>query len=332
MELSEKFEQSPVQKQSEPKINFLHINHSDENFEKIWQSAKNNDIILLETVDLSQATREDDERVINSVSSKKSALVRRQILGDLYNSTDFISQTIRRVILEGKEFHYIDILSDDESHKFIDDKKNYQKLASNNFFEGNFDISFQLFKLAVVSKAQSHNARENLVSEQISNLVSKHATEWKDKQIGVIQGMSHSRTYKIFKRDNPAIKTSRSFLREDRFVFPLQIEAKKRLLNGSVEDRELAIKKEFIHEFLIFPYVYSTDTKDFDYENTEKIARSLNRDEVESIFNHLSTIQNFAEKLTTPARQVYVGKHLDTFAHHIIESHPLESLQPQTLN
>ena len=333
MELSEKVEESPTKQQEELKVNFLHINHSDKNLERVWQSAKNNDVILLETIDMSQEDRDESERVINSVSSEGSPLVRSKILANLYSNTDFISQIIRKVILEGKEFHYIDILDNDEAHKFADDGNKYQHQAFKNFQDGNFGTSFELFHLAIIAKAQSHNTRENLVSKQVSELTTKNAARWKGKQIGVIQGMSHSKTYGIFKRDNPTIKTSRSFLKEDRFVFPLHNETKKRLLHGSTQDRELTIKKSFLFENLIFPHVYSTSVvKDSNIENIEKISRSLSNDEVDSIFKRLSEIETFAKTLPNPAKQSYLYKHLDILAQQTIESYNNLSQEKQTFH
>ncbi len=323
MELSEKIGQLSTDRQSEPQINFLQIEHSDKNAGKVWEEARKNDVILMEVVDMSQARRTNEERIVNSISSIDSPTTRRRVLGGLYNQSDFISQTIRKIILEGKEFHYIDILDDNEAHKFKDDSDKHRQQAVGDFITGNFDTSLMAFNLALIAKWQSHNIRENLVSEQIAELKAKYANEWKGKQIGVIQGVSHSNTYRIFKKDNPSIKTSRSFLKPDRFVFPLEAESKRRLLHGSVEDRELTMKRSFLFELVIFPYIYSTGLDvDTSFDNAHKTARSLSKIEIESIFTQLSDIQKFAKNLTYTAKLLYVDKHTEILAQQIIESHP----------
>lgn len=234
-----------------------------------------------------------------------------------------MSQIVRGVILESKEFHSIDVLDNNEAQKLKAESEKYQWQAFENFGNGLFDISYQAFTLSVIAKAQGHHIRENLVSEEITELKTKYSNQWKDKQICVIQGMSHRDTYRIFKRDNPQVKTSRSFLLKDRFAFPLIMESKSRLLHGSVENREATLKREFLSQFVIFPRILNTSSnEDLVFENANKIARSLTLGELESIFTQLSDIQKFVRDMPFTARHSYVEKHVEIIGQQIVESHP----------
>ncbi|QQG41425.1 MAG: hypothetical protein HYV90_04690 [Candidatus Woesebacteria bacterium] len=162
------------QEGSEPSIRFLQITHSAENAVRVWEEAKKHDVVLLEVYDLSDAQREDLENTINGMSSIEDPESRMKTLGNLYSDSGFAQQIIRQAILEGKEFHFIDISSNHDAHVFYERAEAYSNEVFKYFYEGVFDKSLSSLRAYVAANSQANTSRENLVSRQVKNLVSEN--------------------------------------------------------------------------------------------------------------------------------------------------------------
>ncbi|QQG41426.1 MAG: hypothetical protein HYV90_04695 [Candidatus Woesebacteria bacterium] len=152
----------------------------------------------------------------------------------------------------------------------------------------------------------------------------KTKKKWRGKSVCVVQGEEHTRSYHIFKKDNPTIQSSRTFLNEGRFSFDLEFEVEKRLSVGSHEDRELALKRLFITRLVLGTVIRGVTTETI--EKKDKLARSLESDEVDKIFERLAEIQKYVheEEHDTPNLvKVYVFKQVQILGQQIIEKHPL---------
>lgn len=321
---------SPLnQKQKEPTVNFLQIDHSDENAPSVWGKARKDDIILLENTDLSEKERTEEEKTINQISLLKDPTQRKLKLGNLFSENDFVSQIIRNSIIEGKEFHYIDLDlgGPGKAATLSRESKDLFNKASNLFDLGLFDQSFVNFQNSAIANATRNLIREDETGNQISNLIKSNKDFWSGKSIAVIQGLMHSKSYRFFKQGNPNIKTGRILGDKPRFTFPVNVETERRLLYGSYRDRTNMLKRLFIEQFLIFPLVSNSElSNEKSVQKSDNVVRSLSHEEVETIFSSLKTIQEKLDpirRVTKDAVWVYANRYTSTLQQQIIEMHPI---------
>ncbi len=326
MELFDRLNIPLLKRAQESRVRFVQIEHAPENATKIWEEARKYDVVLLECTNVSEKRRVDLENTINKVSSLETRSQREKVLGTVFSGKEFDNQIIRSLILEGKEFHYIDVFDNDEANTLRRESRTLRKLETDYFCQGKFDLSFVYSKKATIARAHSDFAREEVVSKQIEDLRTKSSKKWKNKTICVIQGQNHSRTYHIFKRDYPSVESSRTFLEDDVFVFSLTTEAKNRLLAGSPESREIAFKRSFIAQNVLFPRSDSDQDIGERIEISDKIARNLSTTEIDEIFTSLTMIQQFIRENFSNMPDLatfYALKHAEILGRQIIEKHPL---------
>ncbi|KKU09660.1 MAG: hypothetical protein UX13_C0034G0007 [Candidatus Woesebacteria bacterium GW2011_GWB1_45_5] len=272
-----------------PEVRFIQIYHESENAYNVWKEARKADVILLEFVGDSKLKREFKENYINFVSGLKrdwQKQLMRQPISDKY---DFFDIFMRNIIDSGKEVRYIDFAGDSKiakKVKVVDD--NFEKALS-LFWSGCFDLAYEKHKAAILENTLLLRIRDPYVAGQIRELIDSNTSRWQEKKIAVIQGAYHAETYRIFKRENPRIPSSRTFM-ADRFVFGLEYEAGLRLLRGN-GDIEGLIKRDFISNYLIYKLGRPEKAKLESFVLREKVVRAMTDAEVESVFEELAAVQ-----------------------------------------
>lgn len=233
-----------------PKFIYLHVAHGADSGERVWNMAKNADIILLELV-ADKGLKRDLEIIINAAAQEGDEFKKRVLAiaaGSRTPDSPFATKIITEIINAGKEIHFIDSDFEANEVRILSNAYSIYKDIRTSL-EGGFTNAYKLFKKAIHMEADSNIQREHLVAQQIDNFVEANSGRLNGKTIAVIQGAIHTGSYHKTKTPSSNINSRREFDKTAQRLDPYNALKKRVMFNKNVN--ELDYLRAFVTNFVL---------------------------------------------------------------------------------
>jgi hypothetical protein len=319
-----------TEKQDSLNVLFLNIEHSDLKADAVWEMAKDADIILIENTSPTDTERNNLNIILNRVNKLSDSPARSGLIENLRSEGDFFSKIAANVIKYRKEMYMVDSPPGGPGHNESETSEQDSNMSLKEFIRGRYDSSFNFFRKSINEKVLSIQIRDRLVTDQLKKLLKDNEEKWRDKKVVVIQGMIHTGTYHMFKREEPNIPSSRKFP-DNNFTFILDQEVVNRIKRGESNITNNLLKKLYILRFILGPSlvgqnIFQKDFFDLSYQKVSAFTRKMDPEYVDEIFKRLVSIEDFTHQYTNDEERlnfqyIYATTHIQEIGSELIEKY-----------
>lgn len=283
-------------------VDFFYVQHHPGNIGKIWKKIKDYDIFLVEVYGGSEAHRKSWDELVNTISSIKNPKARIQEVKRNLDGNEFLDILRRKIALRGKVIQSIDVVGDHKAIEFDKESEKEMEQVATYTGYGLMTTAYQHFRLGIIAGTQSIVSRDYEVAGQVEDIVTKTGDALKGKKICVIQGRAHRRTYRIFKKHMPEVKSRKRFM-EPLEIFPTQLEIGERVVSSSYTDRENLIRKQFVGSLFIFPELIRQGISPLEsLDKSSEEIRKLDDQKVSEVFRRFSVLEQTTTSMLSGVR------------------------------
>lgn len=197
-------------------VRFIYVIHGPKNFsadDPLLQVLSDCDLILLEELGGTTESRLQVETGVNLILQNPALLgtvdvgIRNRLLMVCRGSSQFESQLVSRLAGSGKILRYVDVDEQSEAHALDQEAETLRHKVGELLQDGNLTPAYATYRQLVDILARSYLLREETVVSQIPILINETPCPH-PKVVGVIQGLAHLETAKLFAQDHPNTQTS----------------------------------------------------------------------------------------------------------------------------
>ncbi len=295
-----------------PEIKFLLVRHHPDDIKRVWQEAKDSEVIMLESVGMPTFLKKEFMANAASVAGTNNRFFRYintlSLMTTVYSADPFWRGIVSETVRSQKELYLID--GGGNFKGFLDmvaaDQKHLEALEE--WQKGNVAYAYEDYATQIELISDGVILRDQLTLSQIEEAINTNKN-WYGKKVAVIQGQSHSQASIDFIKRNPHIKTKRHFTQligGSAFTFSHEYRSRK-LRGDNASILESVVYRGFLTEFIIVPALKIYVENDFDrYDYGAVIGRMLTESEVLEYIKKTFDIEKNEPQNNKLSKSVYV--------------------------